>query len=239
MKASNLVRGSLAIRRTKLPLARAPEATTEADHRDAATMNSSAEPEVGLRALSGLETALVLQRAREFAVARGVPEPKEDDELYQYGKAVWCCLLGCVDPDSNAARPEPFFDGGLDQLLALDGLGRDGILLLAELQEQWQEEVSPSARDLEGKAFEEAVAQLAGPMGGTFFLNLRPGMRLSLARSMAALLLTLLRGRSPSGSSSTSQPSDAWTPDADADPELESRPRTPGRLRLRRKGRRR
>jgi hypothetical protein len=231
MRASNLLRGSLAIRRVKLPLACAPAAPGEAG------LEHDSVPEVGLRALSGHETALVLQRAREFAVSRGVADPKPDDELYEFGKAVHTCLVGVVDPDAPPERAEPFFDGGLQQLLSLPGLGRDEILMLAELQEQWQSEVSPGVKDIAPEAFEQALEQLAGPAGGTFFFSLRPGTRLSFTRTMAGLLLLSLRGRSPSGSTPTAPPSSDWE-DPEPEPSAPAEPRP--RLRLKRpKGRRR
>jgi hypothetical protein len=200
MKASNLIRGSLAVRRAKLPLASDPSGNGA----DLGSAGSSA-PEVGLKPLNGIETAEVLQRAREFASSRGVTEPKEDDELYQYGKAVWSILLGCVDPDEPKAR---FFDGGLDQLLGL--LGRDEVLLLSELQEQWQQECSPMVKDFSEEQVSEAIDTLAGPAGSAFFLSLRPGLRWNLVRSMAALLRSSQPGRSISGSTHTYVPESVW-----------------------------
>ena len=122
MRAINLFRGSRAVQRAKLPLARA-----QANEADPGSANDAAS-EVGLRFLNGLETAEVLSKAREFAVKRGVSDPREEDELYQYGKAVWTVLLGCVDAENYSVL---FFDSE-EQVLAL--LSRDELLLLAELQ---------------------------------------------------------------------------------------------------------
>src|SRR5262245_55279121 len=41
---------------------------------------------VDLRVLTGVEEATVLQKAREFAISRGLEHPKDGDPLYELGK---------------------------------------------------------------------------------------------------------------------------------------------------------
>jgi hypothetical protein len=160
------------------------------------------------------DEALIYERARAYAIAHGLADPKEGEELYEYGKALHRCLLGVVDVD--AGKPEPFFDGGLAQLEGLAELGKDGVLTLAEMQQTYQDEVTGQLDSLEGDKLEETLRELAGPHGAPLWFSLRPGLRVSCALTMARLLLASLSGKSsstspaaPSGPETSSE--STWT----------------------------
>src|SRR4051812_6340335 len=98
-----------------------------------------AEPvPVAVRPLSGTEEGAVLERARAYAVAKGVADPKDGDRLYDLGLMVHVLAIACVDVDDPT---RPFFDKGAQQVL--DNLDADRIALLYEAQQVWQEECSP------------------------------------------------------------------------------------------------
>lgn len=197
MRASQLVRGYLQHRVIELPLARPRD---EADQ--AGSGDKPAPVMVGLRPLTPSQEADIFERARRFAEDRGLEKPAEGDELYEYGKAVHRCLLGTVDPDTDPRHPAEFFDGGLDQILGLTELGRDGVLTLAEQHAAYQDDVQGQLGKLDDAGLEAAIRELAGPRGGPFYFSLRPGLRVSCTLFMAHLLLSLLDGKSSSGSDS-------------------------------------
>lgn len=197
MKASQLARGYLATKTVSLPLAApAPKSTDGPDPDGAQAV--PAPVAVGLAPLSPGDEALIYERARAYAIAHGLTDPKEGEELYEYGKALHRCLLGTVDVDSPAGRPEPFFDGGLSQLEGIAELGKDGVLTLAEMQQTYQDEVTGQLDSLEGEKFEATLRELAGPHGAPLWFSLRPGLRVSCALTMARLLLASLSGKSNS-----------------------------------------
>jgi len=205
-KASQLLKGKRAVHRVRFPLVnfgcsllpdvpdlaeqrKADEAAWQAEHPDEVAVES---PEVGLRILTGFETAEVLEQARAFAKARGVEDPRPGDGEYQLGLWVYTLLLSCVDPDTanGPGDPEPFFDSA-EQILNSTDLGRDGICYLAEQQELWQDQCSPQALTLTEEQLWEHIAELKGPDGLRFFGQLRPGMRLTLVTFLASRLLSL------------------------------------------------
>lgn len=203
MKASQLQRGYLAIKTETLPLAGGAPKRTDGPDPDGGR-DLPAPVAVGLAPLTPGDEATIFERARAYAVAHGLTEPREGDELYEYGKALHRCLLGTVDADSPPGRPEPFFDGGLAQLEGMAELGKDGVLTLAEMQQTYQDEVTGQLDTIEGDKLEETLKELAGPQGAPFWFSLRPGLRVSLALTMARLLHTSLSGKSSSTSAADS-----------------------------------
>src|SRR5512145_2634901 len=158
MKASQLARGYLATKTVELPLCR-PTGTDGAP-------GAAPVVTVGLRPLEPGEEGQVYARALSYARALGVPDAKDGDELVEYGKALHRCLLGAVDADSPRGRPEPFFDGGLEQLERMVEIGKDGVLTLAEMHQAYTDEVAGLTAELaneDGNAFERALEELAGP----------------------------------------------------------------------------
>jgi hypothetical protein len=159
--------------------------------------------EVGLLPLEPGANGIIMERAREYARQHGLDDPTEDEELYKYGKAIHRVLLGVVDPDSDPSAPEPFFDGGIDQLLKLRELGQDGIFVLAEMHETFEEEISSRTRTLSEEDYQTALEEVAGPNGLPFWFSLRPDTQWSFAHTTAFLLRAALGRKSSSGLSLT------------------------------------
>src|SRR5688572_14057525 len=165
MKLRDIAKGTRAIRRVKLPLVNIrcdllPDLPELAEQRAAdkaaieAAQPGQASPvapdatvEVGLRVLTGEETAEVLQKAAEFARERGSTDPKPGDPLYDFGEMVHRVVIAAVDPESDPTKPEKFF-ASVEELLSSPHVGRDGIVLLAEQHETWQDLCSPQALKL-------------------------------------------------------------------------------------------
>jgi len=158
-----------------------------------------------VRALNGTEEGAALEHARAYAKARGVAEPRPGEPLYDLALMVETVAVAYLDPESPAAAREPLFDGGPDQLR--QHYGREAITYLYEIQQAWQDEVSPSLKKLDAKGYVEALFKLGGPDeedARVFFIRSLPGLRWSLARTMALQLVTSLSDSSPSGTTSES-----------------------------------
>jgi hypothetical protein len=171
----------------------------------AAAVAEGTEPRelaVDVIVLSGLEDADVMGKARAFAKERGVDDPKDGNPIYDLALWAFTLAIACVDPESPETDPRPFFDGGAEQILASNLLGRDTIAYLYEHQQQWQDEVSPRARTVGPEELLAHVLAVASAEDPTPFFRLAPALRWTLHRSMAALLVTLQMPRSPSGSAS-------------------------------------
>lgn len=235
MKLSDIAKGTRAIRRVSLPLCnvRCPElpdlpelaaqrAADKAAHEASrAGQAPSAAPdtisvEVGLRVLTGEETAEVLQKAAEFARARGSTDPKQGDPLYDFGVMVHTVAIAAVDPDSDPARPTPFV-ASAEELLASPHVGREGIVFLAEAQEAWQDLCSPQLGKFTADDIFAYAERMSADPTPRFFEQLRPGARWIFARSMASLLRISPLFKSLSGLSTTESGSDSST-QSDPDP---------------------
>jgi hypothetical protein len=212
MKASQIVQGTRAVRRVPLPrMNNGRQLFGPEGHEESAAVLSSIE--VGVRALTGIEQLAILERAAAEAQKRKA-EPKQGDPVYDLLVAAHTLAVACVDPDDP--HLQPFFDGGAEQILASEELGTDGIAALCEQQALWQDACAPQALTLTDDELKLAIVELAGPGGADFFLRLRPGLRLMLARFMAGLLLSSQWGNSPSGGSSdAATPSEKTTPPND------------------------
>lgn len=140
----------------------------------------------------GDDEADVIREAREYAKARGVPEPKEDDPLYQRGLFIHTILRGCLDPDSPVDAPAPFFDGGVDQILdRTHGLDRSRMVYLYEAQRAWQNEIAPvPTKDMGAIEFFVEVHRHANIEEGVDlpFESWPPPMRRTFALTMARTL---------------------------------------------------
>ncbi len=160
-----------------------------------------------LRPVMGEDDAVALQRSREFALARGVAEPKEGEPIYELAIAVETLALACVDPDDAS---KPFFDGGSAQIRA--HLDRDRILYLYETLTTWQTSFSPREHGLDWGTFVARVYDLAtaGEADADApFVRLAPATRASFTRTLARLWWHSLGGKSPSGTDSESPTSSA------------------------------
>jgi hypothetical protein len=169
-----------------------------------------------VRPLTGAEEANAIEFATDYAKKRGVDEAhaREGTALWDLGYMVKVLHLACLDGESMPRQP--FFDGGPEQILAV--LPRETIALLFELQQHWQDEVSPSQKRMPAHEMLAKVREWAEADDERPFVRLSPGLRWICARSMARLLVTLLEGSSPSSSSteSTGQTSSSEPSKSDA-----------------------
>ncbi len=195
MKYSNWIQGTRAIRKVPLPLTSRPApGVTDVPELE----NPPDAPMVGIRVMTPGEAVSVLEGAEEFAKSRGALEAKPGNPIYEYGIALHTVVLAAVDPDSDPKRPEPFFDGGMQQILDSQDIGQDGVLYLAEIQRRWQAMCGPQATELSVQQLNEAVDVLVGKDGLSFFEQCGPALQWSLVRSLANLSLTLLMLKSSS-----------------------------------------
>jgi hypothetical protein len=164
-----------------------------------------------VRHLMADQEAAVLVDARAFAKARGVEDPKPDDPLYLFGMMVSTVLRGYLDADAAPGELDPFFDGGVEQILR--HLDQDRIAYLWAAQCAFQDTCSGrtvALTDVEVLARVHAIAA-ADPTDAAPFADLRPFQQHQLMRAMAKLTLnlsTLLRkatapASSPAAASST------------------------------------
>lgn len=157
---------------------------------------SGVKDTLAIRVLDGVEEGLVISKAKAFAEGQGAGS---ESDLVQLARAAHRIAIACRDSENHAI---PYFDGGFEQIMASKQLGRDRILYLAELQELWQDECSPSRLRLGEEEFNARVVAIAQSEHPDPFVELRPGLRWSFARTTAQLLLAFRTPRSPSGPSS-------------------------------------
>jgi hypothetical protein len=100
--------------------------------------------DVDLIVLDGGQEALAIQRATEFAQARGIASPKPNDQLFELGHMVHVLSMAIVDKDVIDSD-EPFFESA-EEILKAHELGTDGITYLYEAQRAWQTMVSPGRK---------------------------------------------------------------------------------------------
>lgn len=169
---------------------------------------------VDVRPLSTAEEVEALSAARAYAVEQGLAEPKEGQPVYDLAVQAHVVRLACVDHESPADRPAPFFDT-IEQVLSLD---RDRLALLYEAQVAWQEQCSPRRTTLSPTEYAVLVYQLAEeetPGADPFFEKLPRATLVSLLRTMARQLVSSPQPRSDASSSpSASGASAAPSPDA-------------------------
>lgn len=158
---------------------------------------------IDVRPLVANEEADALASARTFAAAKGLPDPKEGQPVYDLAVLAHYAHAACVDHDSPVDAPAPFFDSA-EQAASLD---RDRLQILFEAWSAWQEECSPRKMTLTPEQYAGLVYMLAeGGTGSTddpFLLRLPRATLVSCMRTMAAQLVASPTLRSPSSSSSS------------------------------------
>lgn len=194
MRFSEIAKGTRAVKRVKFRLANGPAPSVEPGQ---APPDDPSTVEVGVRVLTGEETATVYYRAQEAARAKGVDTWDGDREVCRLFLYVHSLVLGCVDPDSpEGGEPRPFFDSA-EQILASPDLGTDNIAFLYEQLEAWQDECSirPTAVGLD-QAVAIILREADRPENAKSpFDGMRPAMLRSYLRTLAPLLRDLLRDR--------------------------------------------
>jgi hypothetical protein len=149
---------------------------------------------VDLRVLTGAEESQVLQKARDYAIERGIESPTNGEPIYEIAKMAETLALGVIDHDSPEAEPCPFFDGGAKQLL--DEVDGDRIAFLYARWEMWQGECSPRIGTLSGEQFYSQMVKVTVAEDDLPFTQMEPITRWVFARTLAALLLNSPEGKS-------------------------------------------
>lgn len=179
------------------------------------TLPSGTDCTVDLAIILGENDALILRKAKEFAEARDVKDPKPGDPLYELGIWVNTIALGVVDPDSPIDAPQPFFDGGVPQILdEKTGLGREWIALLFQAQQAWQDHLAPRPKEMGPNEFLAHIIQIAeAPSDAELpFSRWRPALQGSFLRKLCGSWRELLQlkwsiGADSSGAATSSKPS--------------------------------
>jgi hypothetical protein len=151
-----------------------------------------------VRPLLDEEESEVLSYAVGFAKKKG-GKPESGDPLFDLGYMRRSISIGVLDKDSPVDAREPFFDGGVEQIMR--ELSRESVTYLFAVLEAWQDEISPRANRLSDAALISGLQLLAngGSEAETFLDGLGPAMLRSYVRSMARLLLDARAPKSTSG----------------------------------------
>lgn len=214
MKLHEIKKGTRAVKTVPLRLATAPLLDAGADWE---TADDGGTVMVGIRILTGTETAEAFEKAQDSARKAGVPQWLATHPLCQLHEMAQLVAAACVD---DAARGEPFFVGGAAEVLGDIAIGTDNIGYLAQQIELWQNEVSPRGSEVSEERLISAIVQEAERpehAPEAFFSRLRPKEQLSCIRSMARMLSDLLANRSlifSESSSSSSTTTESSSPEA-------------------------
>lgn len=157
-----------------------------------------------IRALNEGEHGEVLSLALAYAKSKGIDRPDDGDALYERGKMLHTLVLACIDSDSAPNNPQPFFDGGLDQIQKSEVLTPEVIGYLFEQQQLMQDDVAPLKHDMTEAEFLSAAIETAKG-NRAFFVSSRLGMQWSFVRTLASLYIASLGNRLPSTPSSEPQ----------------------------------
>ena len=153
--------------------------------------------EVAFRCLSSGEDDEAIAFGRDYAKGLGYPD---DPDLREAGRVYKRVALAFLDPEAWAKRKQqvPFFTGP-EQIRTDPQLGRERAVYLNEIQELFQDECCPSRLRMGDAEFHIALRKIAGADSPDPFVDLRPGLRWSFARTTAIMLLDFLRLSASSG----------------------------------------
>lgn len=226
MKLKDIIAGTRAIHRVRLPLVNVPSGAVDAhpELTEQRARDQAAAPEgqaafsvgyvdVGLRVLLGIESQQTLKNAEAYALRNGAKNPGPGDPLYDFGLRLYTVALAAVDPDSDPKNPEPFFgergniESAVDEILHSPHIGRDGILYLSEQHESWQDMLNPLVLRLSLEQMWTKVGEVAASRDARPFLELHPATRWIFTRFLASQLLSSLDPKSSSGANSPSESS--------------------------------
>lgn len=191
MKFAKLVKGILDVRPVDITLPGADAPIT-----------------VGLRPLTAWEESDVTAKAMAFAKSKGVEKPDGSD--YQFVLGVWIntLLMACQaytdievagDEPVSFTKGEPLF-ANVDEIL--QGLDRDRISYLYEMQQRIQEDHGMRKERLSHEEMLAAVSQIATSEVGDAnlpFWNWGPSLRASFMHFMASMLYYSRPDKLPSG----------------------------------------
>lgn len=224
MKLSHVAKGTRAVKAVRFKPAIAPQPGS-------ATSGGSVDHLlVGVRVLTGAEQAQIYESAAADAREKGVAEWNPDHPICQLYEKAHAIALAYVDVDQATGKPcdssklEPFFDGGVRDVLESELVGTDNIVYLYDQFIDWQDECSILAKHLKpDEVISILLAEAARPDNDDSPLDrMRPVLQRAFLRTTAVLYATLLTGKSdsisPEGSSgltSVSKPPRIEKPEED------------------------
>lgn len=223
-KLKDVAKGSWAVHPVPLRLANAVQATPPGQPPTSESVHTT----VGVRVLTVDETELAYQRAISRAREKGVETWDDKHPLCRLALMLHTLAMCCVDVDSDPRRPEPFFDGGVEEIATSIHIGQDNIVYLHERWENWQDECSFEQSKMSAEeVIATALAHAQEPANADSPLDrMRPGLRKIYTHTLAVLLSSSLGVKLRSGapgdsSSSNSKSSTASEPaanESEADP---------------------
>ena len=170
---------------------------------------------VGLRPVTAWEESDVTAKATAFAKSKGVEKPSEND--YQFVLGVWTntLLTSCQayadmefasedGPSITYKKGEPMF-ASVEEIL--QGLDRDRISYLYEMQQRIQEDHGMRKERMSQEEMLAAVQQIAMSEVGEAnlpFWRWGPNLRASFMHFLASMLFFSRQDKSPSGGPSES-----------------------------------
>lgn len=155
--------------------------------------------QIAIAPLSFGEEGDAYAAARQYAIAKGVADPKNGEPIYERALALHIVCASCFDPDLVPDTRVKFFDS-IQQIEEL--LDHDRVAMLFQWQRAWQREISPSPKGYTPQEYLKMVVMTleADEREEIPFDYLPPTAQRSLLRFTSALCLSLLQLRSPSGS---------------------------------------
>lgn len=157
-----------------------------------------------IRALNEGEHDEVLAAALAYCRSKGLERPEEGDAIYERAKMLHTIARACIDRDSPPENPQPFFDGGVEQIQKSEVMTPEVIGYLYEQQRLMQDDVAPLKKDMSPAEFFAAAVETAkGNI--SFFVNSQPGMQWNFVRTLASQFIASLESNSHSSTSSELQ----------------------------------
>lgn len=147
--------------------------------------------------LNGHEEADALAFAHAFATERKV-KSSPGEPLFDLALMAATITRGVFDPQSHVDRRERFFANEQEAL----SLSREAITYLYEHQQSWQDELSPTVKNLGQADIIATIVRLSEEDDPSGFIRLSPGLRWICTRTMAGLLVNSPMGKSSLGSDS-------------------------------------
>lgn len=189
-KFSEVAAGTRARRAIKLPL---PGAQVDGETGEWLGPTDTLD----IRVLRDDEYTDVLERALAFAKKRGLEKPEDGDAIYERGKMLHTLVLACIDWESPKEAPEPYFNGGWEQIHTSEAMTPEVVGYLFLQQQLYQDEISPLLGSLsQAELLAASIKTAGGDM--SFFVNSRPGVQWSFLRFLASQLIASLARSSPS-----------------------------------------
>lgn len=150
-------------------------------------VHNGQEIAVAIRCLDTIEASAVREKARAYAVEKGVAEPADGEPIYDMAVMAHTLLIAVLDAESPADNREPFFVS-FDEVRARTP---EQIAHLYEQQRRVQELADPKVHGLKPEelmATAFAIGTASEVESARFFSRLGPATQWRSMRFMASLL---------------------------------------------------